>query len=75
MIWVGRDLKDHVIPAPCPGQEHVPLARLLIAPPSLAVNTSRDGAAITSLGCLFQCPITLSVKNVFLIPQISIAMV
>jgi len=25
MVWVGRDLKDHLVPTPCPGQGHLPL--------------------------------------------------
>jgi len=26
MVWVGRDLKDHLVPSPCHGQGHLPLA-------------------------------------------------
>ena len=25
MVWVGRDLKDHLVPTPLPGQGHPPL--------------------------------------------------
>lgn len=25
MVWVGRDLSDNAIPAPCHGQGHLPL--------------------------------------------------
>jgi len=37
--------------------------RLLRAPSSLALNVSGDGASTTSLGYLFQCFPTLSIKN------------
>ncbi|GAB0192649.1 cAMP-dependent protein kinase inhibitor alpha [Grus japonensis] len=35
MVWVGRDLKDHLVPTPCHGQGHPPLdhiAQSLIRP-------------------------------------------
>ena len=25
MVWVGRDLKDHLVPTPCHEQGHLPL--------------------------------------------------
>ncbi|KAK4829865.1 hypothetical protein QYF61_007257 [Mycteria americana] len=40
--------------------------RLLRAPSNLTFNVSRDGASTTSLGNLFQCFTTLTVKNFFL---------
>jgi len=35
-------------------------------------NTSRDGDSTTSLGSLFQCPITLSVTKFFLVPNLNL---
>ena len=37
--------------------------RLLKAPSNLALNTARDGASTTSLGDLFQCLTTLTVRT------------
>lgn len=28
MVWVGRVLEDHLFPAPCHEQEHIPLHQL-----------------------------------------------
>lgn len=25
LVWVGKALKDHLVPAPCRGQGHIPL--------------------------------------------------
>jgi len=44
--------------------------RLLRAPSSLAWNTSREGAVTASLGSLFQCLTTFTVKNVFLVSSL-----
>ncbi|KAK4832092.1 hypothetical protein QYF61_020707 [Mycteria americana] len=49
-----------------------PIIRLLKAPSNLALNTSRDGAATTSLGNLFQGLTTLIVKNFFLISNLNL---
>jgi len=38
MVWVGRDLTDHLVPTPCHEQGHLPPAQ--VAPSSLALNTS-----------------------------------
>ena len=32
MVWVGRDLKDHLIPAPCHEQGHLPLHQVAQSP-------------------------------------------
>ena len=50
MAWVGRDLKDHLVPTLChrlaaPHQPNLPRA------PSMAMSTSRDGAPIALSGC------------------------
>jgi len=46
--------------------------RLLWAPSSLTLNVSRDGVSTTSLCNLFQCLITFTVKNVFLISSLNL---
>lgn len=28
MVWIGRDLKDNLVPSPCRGQVHLPLFQL-----------------------------------------------
>ena len=63
MLWVGSDLKDHLGPHQ---------TRLLTALFSLAWNTSRDGASTASLGNLFQCLTTLSVKNFLLVSDLNL---
>ena len=32
MVWVGKDLKDHLVPIPCPGQGHLPLDQVVPNP-------------------------------------------
>ena len=32
MVWVRRDLKDHLVPTPCHGQGHLPLDQLAQSP-------------------------------------------
>jgi len=46
--------------------------RLLRALSNLAVNVSRDGASTASLGNLFQCFTSLTVKNFFLISNLNL---
>ena len=45
---------------------------LLRAPPSLALNTARQGAATASLGNLCQGLTTLTVKNFFLTSNLNL---
>jgi len=45
---------------------------LLKVPFSLALNASREGASTTSLGNLFQCLTTPTVKNFFLISSLNL---
>jgi len=45
---------------------------LVKAPPSLALNTAREGAYMTSLGNKFQCLTTHIVKNLFLISNLNL---
>ena len=53
-----------VHPRPCNEQGHP--HRLLRAPSNLTLNVSGHGASTTSLGNLFQCLTTLSIKHFFL---------
>jgi len=73
MVWVGRDLKDHLVPTP-PAMSrdifHQP--RVLRAPSNLALNTAREGAATASLDSLGQCLTTLMVKNFFLTSDLNL---
>lgn len=68
MIWVGRDLKDHLAPIPC----HFHETKLFKAPFNLNLNTSRNKAATTSLSNLLQCLTTLKVKNFLLISNLDL---
>jgi len=43
--------------------------------PTCYLNTSRDGDSTTSLGSLFQCLTTLSVKKFFLISNLKLPLV
>jgi len=62
MVWVGRDLEDHPVPAPC-CQLPTHQLRLPCTPSKLVLSTSTDGAPTASLGRLFQSFITLCLKN------------
>lgn len=62
MVWTGENLKDHPVPAPHHRQGHLPQEQVAESPSNLALNTSRDWASITSLGKLFSCLTTLTVK-------------
>jgi len=43
MVWVGRDLKDHLVPTPSAiGRDTFHYTRLLKAPSNLALDTSRE---------------------------------
>lgn len=63
MIWVGKDLKEHLIP--------IPLPWLFKAPSRLALNTVREGAPPASLGKLFRCFTTLTLKDFFHISNLN----
>ncbi|XP_053913580.1 translation initiation factor IF-2-like [Cuculus canorus] len=73
MIWVGRDLKAHLVPPPSTGRDTSHWIRLLKAPSNLALSTSRDRAAPTSLGVLCQCLSTLTGKHFFVISNLNLS--
>jgi len=73
MVWVGKDLKDHLVPTPpAMGMDTFHYTRLLKAPSSLALNLSMEAACTTSLGNLFQCLTPLIIKNLFLIADLNL---
>lgn len=50
MVWVGNDLKGHLLPIPFATEmDTFHWIRSLKAPYNLALNTLRDGESITSL--------------------------
>ena len=63
-------LKGHLVQLPCKEQGRIQLDQVLRAPSNLTLNASRDGAATTSLGNLFQSLTTLTVKTFFLYPTV-----
>ena len=64
-------IKDQLIQPPCNDPGHLQLDLVLRALSSLTLNVSKDGAPTTSLGNLFQCLITLTVKY-FLISNLNL---
>ncbi|NXM32068.1 KSR2 Kinase, partial [Oxyruncus cristatus] len=73
MVWVGRELKDDLIPPPAMGRDTFHQPRLLQAPSNLALDTPRDpGAATASLGNLGQGLPTLPASNSFPISHLSL---
>ena len=61
-------LKCHLVQLPCNEQGHLQIEKVLRAPSGLTLSVSRDGASVTSLGNLFHCLITLTVKTFSLFP-------
>lgn len=60
MVWVGGDLKGHVIPPPAIGRDTFHYPMVLRALSSLALDTSGDPEAATAaLGNLWQGLTTL----------------
>jgi len=57
---------------PAMGRDTFYQNRLLKAPSSLALNTSREGTSTASLGNLCQCLTTLIVKNFFFISHLNL---
>ena len=72
MVWVGRDLKDHLVQPPCHGQEHLSLDQASERFSNLTLNMSSDGAPATSLGNMFHCLTTLVIKKFFLILNVNL---
>ncbi|KAM4755607.1 farnesyl pyrophosphate synthase isoform 2-T2 [Cyanocitta cristata] len=49
LVWVGRDIKDHLVPLPCHGRDTFHCPNLLQAPSNLALDTSRDSGQLQLL--------------------------
>lgn len=67
MIWIGRDLKNHLLTAPLGGNT------LIRAPSNHALSTSRDGPCSACLDNLLQCLTTLTANNFFLIFNLNLS--
>ncbi|KAK4831204.1 hypothetical protein QYF61_016041 [Mycteria americana] len=73
IVWVGRDLyRSSSTTPPAMSRDIFNYIRLLRAPSNLALNVSRDGASTTSLGNLFHCFTTPTVKNFFLLSSLNL---
>jgi len=72
--WFGLEgtLKPPSSNLPAMGRDTFHQTRLLRAPPNVALNTAREGAATASLGKLCQCLTTLIVKNFFLTSSLNL---
>lgn len=64
-FWLEMILKIISFQLPAMGRDSLHWIRLLRAPSSTALSTTRDGASTTFLDNLFQYLTTLSVKNLF----------
>ena len=45
MVWVGKDLKDHLVPPPCHGQGHLPLAQVAQSPVQPGLEPFQGGGS------------------------------
>jgi len=73
MVWVGTDLKDHLVPTPpATSRDIFHQPRVLRAPSNLALNPAREGASTASLGSLGQGLTTLTEKDFFLISSLNL---
>ncbi|KFU85683.1 Zinc finger CCCH domain-containing protein 11A [Chaetura pelagica] len=73
--WFGLEGTLKIIQSQplCMGRDTSHQTRLLQAPSNLPFNTARDGAATASLGNLFQCVTTLTVKNFLLMSYLNLS--
>jgi len=71
MVWVGMDLKDNPVPAPCQGEGISQQLRLCRAP-SVALGTSRDGAPAALGSSARACMIMVYCTLCFLISYLQI---
>jgi len=49
MVWVGRDLKDQLVPTHLHGQGHLLPDQVAQSLSNLALNTVKEGASTTSM--------------------------
>jgi len=45
MVWVGRDLKDHLVPPPRHGQGHLPLEQAAQSPIQPGLEHCQEGGS------------------------------
>ena len=72
MIWVGKNIKDHLVPFPCYREGHLPLdqvAQSLIQP---GLEWLQGEAFTASLWNLFHYFATLKLKNFLLISSLNL---
>ena len=72
MDWAGRELQDHLVPIPCYRQGHLLLDQVAQSAIFECLNARMQGASTTSLGNLFPCLTTLTVKNLFLVSSLTL---
>ena len=65
-------LKGHLVQLPCSEQGHLQLHQAAQSPVQPDLQCLKGWASTTSLGNLFQCLTTLSVKNLFLISNLNL---
>ena len=65
-------LKGRLAQPSCNRKEHPQLSQVAQSPIRPDFNVSKDGAPTTSLGSLWQCLTTLTVKNLFLISSLNL---
>ena len=62
-LELERTFRGHIAQLPYNEQEHAQLDQVAQGLIQLRLERFRDGASITSLGNLFQCLTTLTIKN------------
>lgn len=65
MVWLGESLKGHLIQPLCREQEHFQPGQTVQSPVQPGVECFSDEVSTPSLGTLFQCLTTLTIKNLF----------
>lgn len=66
VIWVGRDIKEHLVPTSLLWAE-IPPTRPGSSNPHPTLNASRDETSTASPGSLLQCTTTFTLNNFYLI--------
>lgn len=55
MVWVGTNLKRHLVPSPCHGKGHLPLNQAAPRPTQPGLELLQDGESTTFQAKLFEC--------------------
>ena len=72
MVWVGRDLKDHLVPTPCHGQRHLPLDQGAQSPIQPGLEHCQGWGTHSCSGQPVQRLTSLTVKSFFLISNLNL---